>query len=194
MSSPHTSLLARLLPPISYDPNAPRIAAELRAEGATLDHIDTSAIVVHDAVTPLHTLALLTDWERVCGLTPEVGTIYAQRLDSVIAKLRETGGLSIAYFVSLAARLGYDITITEFEAFYVDYSHVDADVLYEADAHWVWHVYVQGGNARTYPFYVDSACVDEPLLSVNDPTIEAVFNDLKPAHTFAVFDYEETNP
>jgi len=194
MNRPHASLLARLLPPASYDPNAPRIAAELYAEGATLDRIDTTAAVVRDAVTPLHTLDLLADWERVCGLTPEASATYAQRLDAVLAKLRETGGLSIAYFISLAARLGYDITITEFEAFYVDYSHVDADELFEADAHWVWHVYVQGGNARTYPFYVDSACVDEPLLSVNDPTIEAVFNDLKPAHTFAVFDYEEPTP
>jgi len=193
MNSPHASLLARLLPPTSYDPNAQRLATELHAEGATLDRIDTSAIVVRDAVTPLHTLALLTDWERVCGLTPEASATYAQRLDSVLAKLRETGGLSIPYFVSLAARLSYDITITEFEAFYVDYSHVDTDALYEADAHWVWHVHVQGGRARTYPFYVDSSCVDEPLLSVNDPTIEAVFNDLKPAHTFAVFDYEETS-
>jgi len=194
MSSPHASLLARLLPSTSYDPNAPRVAAELYAEGETLDRIDTTATVVRDAVTPLHTLDFLTDWERVCGLTPEVSATYTQRLDSVIAKLRETGGLSIPYFVSLAARLGYGITITEFEAFYVDYSHLDADALYEADAHWVWHVHVQGGKARTYPFYVDSSCVDEPLLSVSDPTIEAVFNDLKPAHTFAVFDYEETTP
>jgi len=194
MNRPHASLLARLLPPMSYDPNAPRIAAELHAEGATLDRINATAAVICDAVTPLHTLDLLTDWERVCGLTPDASATYAQRLDSVLAKLRETGGLSIAYFVSLAARLGYDIIITEFEAFYVDYSHVDADELFETDAHWVWHVYVQGGNARTYPFYVDSACADEPLLSVSDPTIEAVFNDLKPAHTFAVFDYEETNP
>jgi len=192
-ASAHASLLARLLPQ-AYEPNAPRLAAELAAEGLTLDRINASAASIADAVTPFNAAALLMDWERVCGLTPAPGATYAQRLDSVLAKLQETGGLSIAYFVALAARLGYAITITEFEAFHVDHSRVDVDALYEADAHWVWHVHVQGGTVRTYPFYVDGSCVDEPLLCASDPTIEAVFNDLKPAHTFAVFDYEETTP
>jgi len=190
----HASLLARLLPPESYAPGAKNLAAELAAEGRALDRIDAQALTVRDAVTPLRTVDFLSDWERVCGLAPEAGASYALRLDAVLAKLREVGGLSIAYFVALAARLGYAITITEVAAFYVDLSCVDADALYEADAHWVWHVHIEGGSTRTYPFSVDSSCVDEPLLSFADPMTETVFNDLKPAHTFATFDYEEATP
>jgi len=190
----HASLLARLLPSVSYDPNAPRLAAELAAEGRTLDRTDASVANVRDSVSPGHAVELLPDWERVCGLTPEAGSPYAQRLAAVLAKLRETGGLSIAWFIKLAASLGYDVSITEFTAFYVDFSCTDADALYEADVHWVWHVHIAGGTTRTYLFYVDAACVDEALMSFADPVIEAVFNDLKPAHTFAVFDYEESQP
>lgn len=182
-------LLAALLPPGSYAPNAPRISAELSADGAVLDRLLAGAGRVSDAITPFLARELMTDWERVLGLTAAGG--YQQRLEAVLAKLAEVGGLSIPYFKSLAQRLGYTININELQPFWVDYSHVDQDVLYEEDVIWVWQVVVIGGTAqKQYSFYVDASCVGDRLLSFGDPVIETVFNELKPAHTFVYFAYQ----
>lgn len=181
-------LLAALLPPGSYEPNAPRLNAQLQAEGRALDVARAAAGGVADAITPYLAGDRIVDWERVLGLTPIGG--YQQRLDAVLAKLAETGGLSIRYFTELAARMGYSITIDELQPFWVDYSRVDEDRLYNEDVIWVWRVNISGGDGvRVYPFFVDASCVGDRLLSFGDPVIEAVFEDLKPAHTFVYFAY-----
>lgn len=189
----HRQLLAKLLPPRSYDLQGVVLASELAAEGATLDRAQQSASGVLDSITPFSAVDTLPDWERVCGLVPQGGANRQQRLDAVLAKLRELGGLSIPYFKSLAKRLGYDIEITEFEPFYLDYSHLDHDPLYEQDVIWIWQVNVRGGASRAFPFYLDSSSVGERLLAFSDAVIESVLNDLKPAHTAIVFDYLERN-
>jgi len=187
----HAQLLALLLPPVSYDPNGARLNAELRAEGRALDRTEVSAATALACVTPLHAVDLLPDWERVCGLVPTIEATYAQRRDAVLAKLQEIGGLSIPHFISLAHRLGYAIQIAEFEPFCCDWSILDVDALYNDDVRWIWQVQVKDGATRMYPFAVDASCAGEALLAFSDPVIEEIFNDLKPAHTFLVFDYEE---
>ncbi|MNV10137.1 hypothetical protein D3C71_1006500 [compost metagenome] len=190
----HQQLLARLLPPRSYDITGVGLSSELKAEGETLDRGQQNASRVLDSITPFGATDTLPDWERVCGLTPGDGATRQQRLEAVLAKLQELGGLSIPYFRSLARRLGYEIEVTEFEPFYLDYSHLDRDVLYEADVIWVWRVSIKGGQVRAFPFYLDMSSVDEALLSFSDVVIEEYFKDLKPAHTYVVFDYQEQNP
>ncbi|MCH4576493.1 YmfQ family protein [Achromobacter xylosoxidans] len=187
----HRQLLARLLPPRSYDFQGATLAAELSAEGDTLDRAQQSAGRFLDSVTPFGAVDTLPDWERVCGLTPVDGANRQQRLDAVLAKLQELGGLSIPYFKSLARRLGYDIEITEFEPFYLDYSRLDRDILYDEQVRWIWQVSVKGGQVRAFPFYLDMSSVDEALLSFSDAVIESYFQDLKPAHTQVLFDYQE---
>lgn len=187
----HGQLLAKLLPPRSYDQQGAVLASELAAEGATLDRAQQSAGGVLASVTPFSAVDTLPDWERVCGLVPQAGANRQQRLDAVLAKLRELGGLSIPYFKSLAKRLGYDIEIAEFEPFYLDRSCLDRDILYVPDVVWVWQVSVTGGQVRAFPFHLDLSSVDEALLSFSDAVIETYFEDLKPAHTFVLFDYQE---
>uniref|UniRef100_UPI0018EDB881 putative phage tail protein n=1 Tax=Chromobacterium sp. ASV23 TaxID=2795110 RepID=UPI0018EDB881 len=72
----YQELLTRLLPPVSYSPDGPRLQAELASEGAALDRAQSSARQLAGAVTPLQAEALLPDWERVCGLTPPPGAPY----------------------------------------------------------------------------------------------------------------------
>lgn len=187
----HRNLLAQLLPPRSYDPKASTLSAQLASEGAALDGAQLQARLALDSVTPFDAVDTLQDWERVCGLVAPANATRQQRVDAVLAKLQELGGLSISYFKSLARRLGYDIEITEFEPFFLDYSRLDRDILYEADVMWIWQVSVKGGQVRTFPFYVDMSSVDEALLSFSDAFIEGYFQDLKPAHTFVFFDYQE---
>lgn len=188
----HWKLLAQLLPPRSYDPQGVVLSAELRAEGDTLDQTHRTGDLAVDSITPFGAVDTLPDWERVCGLTPPEDANRQQRVEAVLAKIQEIGGLSIPYFTRLAEKLGYEIHITEFEPFYLDYSLLDQDILYEPDVIWIWLVHVKGGHVRAFPFLLDMSSVDELLLSFSDAIIESYMIDLKPAHTFVVFDYQES--
>lgn len=64
----HADLLARLLPPASFDARGAAIAAELAAEGDALDVALGDSDHLLDEADPLATAALAADWERVYGL------------------------------------------------------------------------------------------------------------------------------
>lgn len=184
----HADLLANLLPPVTYDPNAARLAAELGTEGAALDRTQGQADAVSAGIFPYQAGNLLADWERVCGLTPS-GT-YQERIAAVLAKLVELGGLSIPYFVRIASRLGYTITIAEPQQFYAGFARA-GDALAPYEAIWVWHVLIHGNAARAVRFRAGESTAGERLTIFGDPVLETLFNNLKPAHTLAVFRYLE---
>lgn len=186
----HADLLPLLLPPVSYDPQAPKITISLTAAGKALDRALASGDRVRNAVTPFGAGELIQDWERVLALTPPPGAGYQQRQGRVIAKLRETGGLSIPYFVSLAAGLGYTISIHEPQPFRAGVNRA-GDRLYVEDTMFVWRVEVQGGTSRTYRFRAGQSAAGERLTAFGDPILEVLIDDLKPAHTFVYFAYQE---
>lgn len=186
----HTDLLGRLLPSVSYDPNEPRLSTELIAEGAALDRTQFDADSLSREIIPFYAQQLLPDWERVCGLAPAPDATLQQRIANVVAKINETGGLSIPYFKRLAQSLGYSIEIVEPQPFRVDESRV-GEALYIEDIIYEWEVVVRGDPNLMYWFRVDESAVGESLLSFADPVIEAVFQELKPAHTFVYFSYQE---
>lgn len=186
----HAKLLALLLPPESYAP-APgsQLHTELAAEAATLDAAQTSANNAAQAVTPYFAAELLTDWERVCGITPPAGAPYQQRLQAVLAKLAETGGLSIPYFTRLAESMGYSISITELAPFCAGVNRA-GDPIHDPDVQWCWRVDVSGQSV-SYAFHAGISRAGEPLLAFGDAVLETVLNELKPAHTFVYFTYQE---
>lgn len=195
----HAGLLALLLPPVSYAaqqiplgdaPSGASLQAELAAEGKALDAALASADRAQGAVTPFFAEQLLPDWERVCGITPPANAAYQQRLQAVLAKLAETGGLSIPYFVRLAAGLGYRVSINEPQPFRAGVNRA-GDTLWVPDILWVWQVLVHGGSALAYRFQAGLSAAGERLTAFGDPVLEAVFNDLKPAHTYVYFAYQE---
>lgn len=70
-----------------------------------------------DELDPRTTLELLTDWERVCDLPDSgaaLGETIAARRGAVVARLTATGGQNAAYFVALAASLGFEVEIIEY--------------------------------------------------------------------------------
>ncbi|MGK3122922.1 YmfQ family protein [Candidatus Pantoea formicae] len=172
----YRDLLARLLPPVAYHPDAPRINAELTAEGNAFDTAEAIAEKVLAAVTPFGADELLTDWERVLALTPATGDTWQQRLSRVLIKLAETGGLSREYFIRLAGSLGYTITIDEPQPFRTG-SNSCGDTLYDKRIIFTWVVTVYG-------------------LTAHDELFESTLTSLKPAHTFVsfVYDYEFLTP
>ncbi|MCR1767877.1 YmfQ family protein [Burkholderia glumae] len=185
----HADLLGRLLPPVAYDPNAPRLAVELAAEGGALDTAQANADTVAAAVTPFEAFGMLSDYERLLQIVPTAGETIQQRIAMILAKLNQTGGLSIPYFTQLATSLGYSISVVEPQPFRVDSSRV-GDPLNDQDVIYTWKVVVSGAPEVVYYFRVGRSAVGESLMSFSDPILEAVFQDLKPAHTYVYFAYE----
>ncbi|HHP2613060.1 TPA: YmfQ family protein [Enterobacter roggenkampii] len=184
------NLLNRLLPLSSYSPGQPLLDATLRAEASVFDALETSAGLAEGGVTPFYARSLLPDWERVLAITPPEGATYQQRQQRVIAKLSEVGGLSIPYFIQLAMSLGYTITIDEPQPFRAGINRA-GDPLWIKDIIWVWRVNIKNSGAQIYRFRAGSSAAGESLTAFGDSIIEEVFRDLKPAHTFCYFAYQE---
>lgn len=184
-------LLGLLLPPVAYDPTQPNINAEIQAEGNALDAASSLANAVLGGVTPFYANNLLVDWERVLDITAEPEASYQQRLQVVLIKLSESGGLSIPYFTRIAASAGYEITIDELQPFRAGVNRA-GDTLMVPEVIWVWRVNVFGSKLQTFKFRAGISAAGERLASFSDSVIETVFNNLKPAHTFCYFTYQES--
>ncbi|TNL09028.1 phage tail protein [Kosakonia cowanii] len=182
--------LLYLLLPDGYARNGPRLNAELQAEGNTLASVERSAQDVLNGVTPFTAVALLSDWERVLGLSVSSGMTIQARRQQIMAKLNETGGLSRSYFIRLAKSLGYDITIDEPEPFRCGRNRC-GDRLWIPEIVWVWIVNIQDGQVPVYRFRCGSSATGERLMSFGQNMLESIFRDLKPAHTQVVFNYVE---
>lgn len=182
--------LLYLLLPDGYTRDGQRLNAELQAEGNMLANVGRSAHDVLNGVTPFTAVALLSDWERVLGLSVSNGMTIQARRQQIMAKLNETGGLSRSYFIRLAKSLGYDVTIDEPEPFRCGRNRC-GDRLWIPEIVWVWIVNIQDGQVPVYRFRCGSSATGERLLSFGQNMLESIFRDLKPAHTQVVFNYVE---
>lgn len=136
---------------------------------------------------PRTTNELLSDWERVAGL-PDLCTgipaTIALRRELLVAKLTNVGGQSKQFYIDLAAKLGYTITIDEFKRFRVT-SRVN-EVLNDSDWSYVWRVNSAQNTVRKFNV---AGRVSEPLASWGNTALECVITRLKPAHTHVQFAY-----
>ena len=118
----HTQILQALLPQGRIWPrDAEATLSKLLATWALeLARVDARADDLMDEVDPSTTLELLSDFERVCGLPDKCSfgdETLEQRRGEVLAKLTSRGGQTPAYFIGLAAQLGYTVEIEEFRPF-----------------------------------------------------------------------------
>ena len=147
--------------------------SDLALEGALLDAVAARLDALLLESFPDTTSELVADWERICDITPPAGSTLQNRRNAIVRKLRETGGLSIAYFTALAASMGYTITIDE---------------PYIAEGKHAWRITFQG--RPIYEFRADESCAEELLLDWDVQTAaEGIFEDLKPAHSRLIFAY-----
>jgi uncharacterized protein YmfQ (DUF2313 family) len=153
--------------------------------------IDDRAADLVEEADPRTTADLLADRERVAGLPDAcvealAGTqTTAQRRAALVAKLTTIGGQSAAYYIALAASLGYTITITEYKTFTVR-SKVN-DPLNDLPWRFVFTVNAPLNMVRR--FTVRSS-VNEPLAAWGNDLLECVISRLKPAHTHVLFAYQ----
>lgn len=102
---------------------ASTLSAVMLALAPTYTRSTAAAAQVLIDASPATTQNLLVEWENSLGL-PDPCTApnpsIEQRQAAVRAKFGARGALTTAYFVSMAAALGFTITITEFSPFTVD--------------------------------------------------------------------------
>ncbi len=136
---------------------------------------------------PATSIELLPTWEQSLGLPDPCmapNPSIAQRQQRVVAALTLLGGQSAAYMRSVAAALGYTVTITTFKpAVYGDYYGRDY-----AGTAWAytWRVTVPAlvrVNATYGAYYGDY------YSSWGSSVLECVLNKIKPAHTVLQFAY-----
>ena len=152
--------------------------------------LDARAEQLIDEALPDSTTELLPDWERVAGLPDTCGgdqseTLQGRRAD-LIARITSTGGQTPAYFIAVAAALGYTITITEFRPFRAGYSSA-GDAL--TNDEWAHTFQVNAAENTITPFRAGLSTAGEPLRTWGNERLECVINDLKPAHTHVLFAY-----
>lgn len=186
----HAELLERSLPPVAYDHDATILSAALEAEGNALDVAQSVGELILTEADPRSTYEFLADWERVLGLPGDcaplavVALTVEQRRAAVVAKLAERGGTAPAYFIALAVRLGFEITITEGREWTFD-SDDDA-VLYGADWDFAWLVNALLNTVNEWTFDSND---DTPFAWWGNELLECAIRKYKPAHTVALFAY-----
>ena len=185
----YLSQLQALLP---HGPAWPRDSSAtltmlLQAMADELARIDGRTDQLLEEVDPRTTTELLADWERVAGLPDACVTddqSTAQRRAALHARLTTLGGQSTAYFIALAASLGYTVTITEFHL-----HTVENDVeypLYAAPWQFAWQVNAQQDTVGTLTV---TDTVADPLAWWGNELLECVTRRLAPAHTHVMFAY-----
>lgn len=183
--------LAGLLPTGGAWPRDPAGALMqlLASIAVEFERLDGRAAQLLAEVDPASTTELLPDWERVVGLPDPCVTLaqtVAERRQALEGRLTSVGGQSRRFFIGLAARLGYSITIDEFVS---AAAATAAGISFTGDE-WasVWRVNVPTTVSIT-PFRVGAGAAGEPLRTWSNQVIECQFKRYKPAHTRVLFAY-----
>lgn len=157
--------------------------------GASLQALHARAGVLSEQESdPAITLELLADWERAYGLpdqcTPLNATIQ-QRQAALVGRIASQGGQSIAYYVIVAAALGFEITITEFHQFRVGMP-VGKPLCGQP---WIYAWRVNAPTATMQYFRVGKSAVGEPLRNWGNGELQCRLAQIAPAHTVLIFNY-----
>lgn len=166
-----------------------RLAQAARAMGQVLQRHHARALTLADESWPPLALELLSDWERVAGLPdPCTGPLetVAQRRNALVARLTARGGQSRAYFIGLAADLGYQIGITEFRLHNCEMD-CEAPIYDEA---WLFTWRVDAPAVTVIDSTCESPC-EEPLRVWGNTLLECRIRAHAPAHTNVLFGYQE---
>ncbi|HWJ72602.1 MAG TPA: putative phage tail protein [Kaistia sp.] len=145
---------------------------------------------------PRATLELLSEWEAAFGLpdpcVAEPLTIEDRRA-SLTGKMTLEGGQSLAFFLQVAADLGYSISIREHAPFMFGVSRFgDTGKRWEIappEMRFVWTIKVGSPRLSWFRFGSGRFGVDHHLTIGLATDLECRIGQYAPAHTLVVFDY-----
>ncbi|RDU99239.1 YmfQ family protein [Trinickia dinghuensis] len=151
--------------------------------------LTTSANYLLVDAFPPTALELLPEWEATLGLPdPCAGEspTLAQRQAQVKARLTNTGGQSVEYFIAYAATLGYEITVTQFAPFRAGQSCAGAPVCSQ-DWAFAWRI---NAPAETITYFTaGNSAAGQPLAVWGNAVLQCELSKSKPAHTLLLFAY-----
>lgn len=151
---------------------------------------------------PRATVNLLPDWERNFGLPDPCLALPPQtigaRQAALVAKMTILGGQSRAFFISLAASLGYKVTITEYSPYHCGISQCgdtrNTAGIYRwqigpATIRYYWTVNV-GLAPLSWIRCGEGRCGVDPSLTIGVATgLQCRLGQWAPAHTQVLFNY-----
>lgn len=184
MASDYLQQLKALLPqgPAWLVQATDRIGMLLAAWADEFARIEQRALALVEESDPRTTIELLADWERVAGLPDPCVTqaqTIPQRQAALVSKLSYTGGASRAYFIGMAAEMGYaGATIDEYPS------------IIGITDQFTWRINLPGSSGSLYYMDADSDA-DAYLLSwdAGNEALECRINKYKPAHTTVIYNY-----
>ncbi|MFB0874557.1 YmfQ family protein [Sphingobium sp. sgz301303] len=167
------------------------LSALLSAFAQECARLDARAHALLEEVDPRTASEMLGDWEAVLGL-PDTCTAAETQIDArrraAWRKLAYQAGQTPAFFVSLAATMGYQIVIHEFDPDVDDYAPSLAAEVAAGRWRFVWRVEVV--NVTPFILFRAGSRAGERLLEGGAASsLECVFQAAKPAHTHVIFTY-----
>lgn len=167
--------------------NLTKIAAACSKE---FGRIEDRAMELLEECDPRTATETLDDWERVlalpdkCIADPDSLTVE-QRRDAIVQKIVGRGGQSLAYYEEVAARIGYEVTASNYYPFVAGSSA--GDPLTNDD--WRFWFNINAPSTATY-FVAGSGSAGDPLVEYGEEVLECMINKLRPAHTEVLFTYD----
>lgn len=158
------------------------------AERSAAHHARVGDLADREAFPP-STGELLPDWERAYGLPDECGHagdgIEARRA-ALLARIAERGGQSRAYFIAVAAALGFVVTIEEFRPARIGEAAI-GDPLH--DESWIFTWRMIAPETTVTPARIGLSVVGDALQSWGNARLECVIRRIAPARTTVLFSY-----
>lgn len=164
------------------------LTALLVALADELARVDARCDILIEEADARTTAEMLADWERVAGLPGKCITTQQttqERRAALVARLTNIGGQSRAYFIALAASLGYTVTITEFRPFQAGSQAGDAIT----NGVWIFAWQVNSALDTIRTFQAGQGAAGDPLRSWGNQLLECAIRKYAPAHTHVMFAY-----
>jgi uncharacterized protein YmfQ (DUF2313 family) len=170
------------------DPNSVEVQAVSCLAPTFARHTLSDNNLLIDAF-PATAVQLLTEWEETLGLPdPCAGEspTLQQRQAQVVARLTNSGGQSVPYFVGYAKTLGFSVTVSEFAPFRAGQSRVGQPTGTQ-DWFFTWRINAPL-NTVTY-FEAGQSTAGQALESWGNAVLECELMAIKPAHTYLNFGF-----
>lgn len=157
---------------------------------AELARLDQRIAHLHEEADPRTTVELIDEWEGVLGL-PDPCTAAATTLSArqVIAwrKLAWQAGQTPAFYIALAATVGMEIEIHEFDADVDDHDAALTSLITGGRWRFVWRVHVL--TATDYTVFRAGSRAGDHLREGGAIDLECMIRAAAPAHTHVIFTY-----
>jgi uncharacterized protein YmfQ (DUF2313 family) len=182
-------MLKGLLPrgPLWSVPSGSVLNKLLQSMADELLRVDTSVVNAFEEADPSTSTAVLSEWERIVGLPDDctgISSTLPGRRQQVVARLSARGGQNKQFFIDLAASVGFEVSIEEFDRFLA--GSKAGDGLYNKG--WIFAWRVNAISSQSSVFRAGAHAGDKLSFS-SDSTLECLINKRKPAHTVVLFAY-----